>query len=1424
MSLLALLSQLGITPDVVAGHSFGEVTALHCAGVFDRKVFLAVARKRGELMAEAATLYPGAMAAIFHNAEAVASMLADWKTGVVIANHNSPDQVVISGSESAIQATEERLRQAAIRFQRLPVSTAFHSAIVSPAAAPFRSFLDEVSVGKPLIPVYANSMAAAYSNMPDAIRETLAGQIAEPVRFAEQIETMYAAGVRTFVEVGPGAVLTNLVKSCLKDRPYQAVALDRKGQHGLTSLWQGLAQLAVAAVPLALEQLWEGVAYGDDPRRRSTPKLAVNISGANYAKPYPPAGGAAGLAAPNPPRNGTHPAVNNQHATADEMNSANNQSTNNTPAAADGSPEPHETQHVAPSLASITLPAPQQPAPYTVLSAPAAQPKAAQAPVQPESLQPAPVHPAPAVVASNPVIPATNAGESLAWVNALQTLQQQTADAHIAFLQVAEQSMRSLEAMLSLAAATHGVSPGPAPIAASTAEQPSATANGNSLTAYSAPIPGRAVEEYPAPAPSEAPVAPPVMAFSPDHANVVAAQRTPETTDNGASRPLHDNQLATDDTPSAPPAHDLHAVLMTVVTEKTGYPSEMLEPGMALDTDLGIDSIKRVEILAAMRERVPALPEFDTGVMAGLRTLGEIVAYMDEQLGQASSTHEYEVSSVQDQQPTPDSSLSDPIRRYVLEMSPKPAPGLAPPYLVDGTAVYITDDGSGIAARLAEHLAQAGARTTVCTNVPADARAVICLAGLGAVSDVEAALTANEDAFQIATTIAGGFEAEGGLFVTVQDTGGDLGLHAINGERAWLGGLSGLAKTAAQEWPKAVVRTIDLATAQLSPAAAAERLAAELLNGADDREIGLTADGERYAFVSTEKEAAGGADTVTANSVIVVSGGGRGVTAEAAIELAKTARPHIALLGRSVLEEEPADLQMIGDDAGLKKALLAVAQAKGQRLTPRELGAATDRILAAREIRATLQALQSAGSEAIYLSCDITDSAATETALEQIRAKWGPITGIIHGAGVLADKRLAKKSGDDFRRVFGAKIRGLRSLLAATANDPLSVICLFSSVVARTGNAGQSDYAMANEVLNRVANDLAKQRKGCVVKSIGWGPWAGGMVTPILRAKFDEMGVPLIPLASGARHFVAELQQATAAEVEVIIGSVPQQAPLIDLHQEHSAQPAIYDVVVSAATTPYLLSHQIEGVVVVPLVIVQEWFLRAANTFGDGLAYNALRKVRVLRGIPLPAFADRPTSLRIRIEPDPIDTATLNATLFDDVGVARFAAQIVQSLESQPAPMSGETLAAASIAGAEYYRSQLFHGPAFATLQTVDQLSENGAQADLAVSRNVGWPHDFWRSDPALIDGGLQLALVWGFATLNQLTLPTAIDAFVLHEPGLLAADRRVRCIVEGKPIGQSGARFDLWFVDALNGANIAEIRGLETYVSSPPPLIGDAE
>src|SRR6185295_9026995 len=102
----------------------------------------------------------------------------------------------------------------------------------------------------------------------------------------------------------------------------------------------------------------------------------------------------------------------------------------------------------------------------------------------------------------------------------------------------------------------------------------------------------------------------------------------------------------------------------------------------------------------------------------------------------------------------------------------------------------------------------------------------------------------------------------------------------------------------------------------------------------------------------------------------------------------------------------------------------------------------------------------------------------------------GPITAIVHGAGVLADKRIADKDEAQFDRVFDTKVAGLRALLAATADDPLAAVCLFSSVAARTGNPGQCDYAMANEVLNLVAcAERARRGTACTVRAIGWAPW-----------------------------------------------------------------------------------------------------------------------------------------------------------------------------------------------------------------------------------------------------------------------------------------------------------------------------------------------
>ncbi len=260
-----------------------------------------MARRRGELMAEAAAI-PGAMTALNLPVGKVRELLARLAPRVVVANHNGPAQVVVSGATEDVAGLEASLKGEGISFQRLPVATAFHSGLVSRACEPFARFLAEVPFASPALPVYSNALAAAHGTEPDALRSALASQIASEVRFVEMVEAMYAAGARTFLEVGPGAVLTGLVGRVLDGRPHLAVNLDRKGKDGVESLQVALARLVAAGVAVSPANLFADCRPPVREAAASRSKLAVSINGSNHGKLYPPPGGAASLPAPNPPR------------------------------------------------------------------------------------------------------------------------------------------------------------------------------------------------------------------------------------------------------------------------------------------------------------------------------------------------------------------------------------------------------------------------------------------------------------------------------------------------------------------------------------------------------------------------------------------------------------------------------------------------------------------------------------------------------------------------------------------------------------------------------------------------------------------------------------------------------------------------------------------------------------------------------------------------------------------------------------------------------------------------------------------------------------------------------------------------------------------------------------------------------------------
>ncbi|WP_218010313.1 type I polyketide synthase [Actinomadura chibensis] len=252
-----LLTALGVHPDVAAGHGCGELVALCAAGVFDDADLIELSSARAEAVLAAAGADPGAMAAVAAPLHAVRELLAGLSE-VVVAHHDAPRRVVVAGTSGGLERALAVLSGAGVAAERLPAPCAFHSPLVGAAAAGLRAELARRDLRSPAFPVWANTTAAPYDADPAELAVTLAGQLATPVRFVEQIEAMYAAGARVFVEAGPGSVLTGLVGEILGERPHTAVSCDAPGENALVRFLHALAELAAAGVPVDPLPLFAG--------------------------------------------------------------------------------------------------------------------------------------------------------------------------------------------------------------------------------------------------------------------------------------------------------------------------------------------------------------------------------------------------------------------------------------------------------------------------------------------------------------------------------------------------------------------------------------------------------------------------------------------------------------------------------------------------------------------------------------------------------------------------------------------------------------------------------------------------------------------------------------------------------------------------------------------------------------------------------------------------------------------------------------------------------------------------------------------------------------------------------------------------------------------------------------------------------------
>ncbi|MEA5595650.1 SDR family NAD(P)-dependent oxidoreductase [Rivularia sp. UHCC 0363] len=354
------------------------------------------------------------------------------------------------------------------------------------------------------------------------------------------------------------------------------------------------------------------------------------------------------------------------------------------------------------------------------------------------------------------------------------------------------------------------------------------------------------------------------------------------------------------------------------------------------------------------------------------------------------------------------------------------------------------------------------------------------------------------------------------------------------------------------------------------------------------------------------------ATSIRPKSVFLVSGGAKGITAKCVIELAQQYPCKFILLGRSsLLESEPLFARDCFDEAVLKKNIMEDLLARGEKPTPMQVKKIYNQIISDREIKQTLEIIKQTGGEAQYINVDVTN---TQDLQQKIAAvtDMGTITGIIHGAGNLADKLIEKKTEEDFEKVYSAKIQGLENLLSCVNLAQLEHLVLYSSVAGFYGNIGQSDYALSNEILNKSAHLLKQQYPQCHVVAINWGGWDSGMVTPELKKEFARRGIEIIPVEAGAKMLVNELHDSYRDSTQVVIGSPISPPPAALNSQLRSYR--IHRKLTEAAN-PFLQDHIVGGRPVLPATCGTAWIINACEQLYPGYRFYYYNNFKVLKGI-----------------------------------------------------------------------------------------------------------------------------------------------------------------------------------------------------------------
>jgi acyl transferase domain-containing protein/acyl carrier protein len=932
--------------------------------------------------------------------------------------------------------------------------------------------------------------------------------------------------------------------------------------------------------------------------------------------------------------------------------------------------------------------------------------------------------------------------------------------------------------------------------------------------------------------------------------------------------------------PAAMAEDPIADAVLQIVAEKTGYPKDMLDRDLDLEADLGIDTVKQAEMFAAIRElyKIPRDPNLK---LRDFPTLAHVINFAhDRRPAAAAPTATSPAAPVDKHRPAEETPKARPaiasfdatnlIPRRVPTPVLRPTLDICKPTGVvfgHGERVVVMPDKGGVASALAQLLEGMGVEVfQIDRELSADALSESlnrCLAA-GAVHGVfwlsalddegdhrEMDLKSWREAVRIRLksfyvtmrVLYDQISAPGTFLVSATRLGGQHGYDPAGAAAPLGGAVAGFSKAYKRERIDALVKAVDFEPRR-GAFQIAETLIEEALRDPGAVEIGYK-DGLRWAVGLREEPAGDGQPSLSLgkDTVFLITGAAGSIVSAITTDLAAASGGIFYLLD---LVPEPdgndPDLKLfVSDKDALKRILFARIQQRGERATPALVEKEMAALERAQAAASAIAAVQAAGGTARYFSVNLTDPDAVAKVVDQVRAGSGRIDVMLHAAGIERSHLLPDKTPGEFDLVFDVKTIGWFNLLRAIGDMRLGATVAFSSVAGRFGNAGQTDYSSANDLLCKLTSNLRAARPGTRGIVLDWSAWGGiGMATRGSIPKMMELaGIDMLPPDAGIPLIRRELT-AGATRGEIVVGqrlgilvnewdvagglettaasrTNRLQGPMIGKVTGAGLHGAglIIETTLDPKIQPFLYDHQIEGTPVLPGVMGIEAFVEAALWMLPGWHAEAIEDVNFLA--PHKFYRNEPRTLTTEAtfyaQGDSIiaDCRLIGRRSLPNQQDPQVTTHFTARVRLTRKPPQAVTVAAPGtpqgkiIEAADIYRIY-FHGPAY---RVIGRAWRDGKQMIGQLAKGLPGNHQpsEWPAvtAPRLIELCFQTAGLLEMAGEGRFGLPQHLDRVcVWSAPGL--ADAQLYAVVTPS----RGGGFDAEVVDE-RGTRYVQLSGYHT-------------